>query len=160
MKAPMSMAHAHVRTYVTCQEMKTETLGGVFREVGEELGYRPHASGLNSMRRNSMVGVQKGAERAGHDPSMHAKRVSQHRGTGHHCREVVYEDTTATSDIGAFLMSRSPQRIESLKSLAMTRVPELAKYRTPADVDNKVSALEMIRVVVAEGLHRRAGRVC
>ena len=118
--------------------MKTETLGGVFRDVGDELGFRPGASGQNSMRRNAMVGVQKGAERAGHDPSMHAKRVSQHRGTSHRCREVVYEDSTATSDIGAFLMGRTPQRIESLKSLAMTRVPELAKYRTPADVDSKV----------------------
>ena len=35
-------------------------------------------------------------------------------------------------------MNRNPQRIESLKSLAMTRVPELAKYRTPADLDEKV----------------------
>ena len=66
-------------------EMKTETFGGYFREIGEELGFRPHASGLNSMRRNAMVGVQKGAEASGRDPSMHAKRVSQHRGVGHRC---------------------------------------------------------------------------
>ena len=44
------------------QEMRAEWFGAVFREVGDEMGFRPHASGLNSVRRNSMVGVQKGAD--------------------------------------------------------------------------------------------------
>ena len=116
------------------QEMRAEWFGAVFREVGDEMGFRPHASGLNSVRRNSMVGVQKGAERAGFDPAMHAKKMSQHRGDGHACREKVYEDSTASTDICAFLMGRTPKVIESLKSLAMTRVPELANYRTFKDV--------------------------
>ena len=64
-------------------EMRTEWFGAVFREVGDEMGFRPRASGLNSVRRSAMVGVQKGAERAGYDPAMHAKKVSQHRGDGH-----------------------------------------------------------------------------
>ena len=115
-------------------EMRAEWFGAVFREVGDEMGLRPHASGLNSVRRNSMVGVQKGAERAGFDPAMHAKKTSQHRGDGHSCREKVYEDSTASTDICAFLMGRTPQVIESLSSLAMTRVPELAAYRIIKDV--------------------------
>ena len=115
-------------------EMRAEWFGAVFSEVGDEMGLRPHASGLNSVRRNSMVGVQKGAERAGFDPAMHAKKTSQHRGDGHSCREKVYEDSTASTDICAFLMGRTPQVIESLSSLAMTRVPELAAYRTVKDV--------------------------
>ena len=116
------------------KEMSTDWFGAVFREVGDEMGLRPHASGLNSVRRNSMVGVQKGAERAGFDSAMHAKKTSQHRGDGHACREKVYEDSTASTDIGAFLMGRTPQVIESLKSLAMTRVPELALFRKFSDV--------------------------
>jgi single-stranded DNA-specific DHH superfamily exonuclease len=109
--------------------------GSVFSNTGDEQGFRPHASGLNSMRRNAMVGVQKGAEAVGYDTAMHAKKVSQHRGDGQACREKVYEDSTAaTTDIGAFLMGRTSQRMEKLSSLAMTRVPELAKYRRVADV--------------------------
>ena len=50
-----------------------------------------------------MVGVRKGAERAGFDPAMHAKKVANHRQSGHGCREVVYEDTMATTDGMAFL---------------------------------------------------------
>ena len=116
------------------REMRAGWFGAVFREVGDEMGFRPHSSGLNSVRRNSMVGVQKGAERAGFDPAMHAKKTSQHRGDGHSCREKVYEDSTASTDICAFLMGRTPQTIESLTSLAMTRVPELAQVRTCSDV--------------------------
>ena len=82
------------------------------------------------MRRNVMVGVQKGAEAAGYDTAMHAKKVSQHRGDGHACREKVYEDSTATTDICAFLMSRTPQQIEKLKSVAMTRVPSCLPPQT------------------------------
>ena len=105
----------------------------MFSDISDELGFRPHASGLNSVRRNAMVNVQKGAEHAGFDTAMHAKKVSQHRGDGQACREKVYEDSTATTDIGAFLMGRAPQRIEKLRSLAMTRVPELASVRKPSD---------------------------
>jgi len=116
------------------EEMRTEWFGAVFSEIGDELGFRPHASGLNSMRRHTMVGIQKGAEKAGMDPAMHAKKASQHRGDGHSCREKVYEDSTATTDILAFLMGREPQRIENLRSLAMTRVKELTKFRKFSDV--------------------------
>ena len=112
----------------------TEWFGSVFRDVGDEQGFRPHASGQNSVRRNAMVNAQKGAEHAGFDAAMHAKKVSQHRGDGQACREKVYEDSTATTDIGAFLMGRTPQRIEKLRSLAMTRVPELASVRKVSDV--------------------------
>ena len=135
----------------TQTEMGTEWFGSVFRDVGDELGYRPHASGLNSVRRNAMVNVQKGAEHAGFDAAMHAKKVSQHRGDGQACREKVYEDSTATTDIGAFLMGRTPQRIEKLRSLAMTRVPDLAIVRKPSDVDKA----DAIRVLIVDSNEQR-----
>lgn len=97
------------------EEIRSEYIGSIFRDVGDEQGFQPDASGENSMRRNVMVGVQKGAEAAGCDTAMHAKKVSQHRGDGHACREKVYEDSTATTDICAFLMRRTPQQIEKLK---------------------------------------------
>ena len=132
---PKGRRNKNCGNYVfSLDEMDAEWFGSVFIAVGDEMGLRPHASGLNSVRRNTMVGVQKGAERAGFDPAMHAKKTSQHRGDGHSCREKVYEDSTASTDICAFIMGRTPQMIESLKSLAMTRVPELAKYRTPKNV--------------------------
>ena len=98
-----------------------------------------------------MVNVQKGAEHAGFDAAMHAKKVSQHRGDGQACREKVYEDSTATTDIGAFLMGRTPQRIEKLRSVAMTRIHELAKFGKPSDVAEE----DEIRVrVVAQDKQR------
>eukprot|EP00966_Prymnesium_polylepis_P176835 4095001-Prymnesium_polylepis.1 len=60
-----------------------------------------------------MVNVQKGAEAAGFDTAMHAKKMSQHRGDGQGCSEKVYEDSTATTDICAFLMGRAPQPLEN-----------------------------------------------
>ena len=54
----------------------------------------PGSGGVNNLRRGVMVGVRKGAERAGFDPAMHAKKVVNHRQSGHGCREVVYEDTS------------------------------------------------------------------
>ena len=84
-----------------------------------------------------MVAAQKGAERQGFDPSMHAKRLVNHRSDGHSCREGVYEDCTATTDMGAFLMNRPAEQIEALDNLSTTRCPELAKYRTPNDVSQK-----------------------
>ena len=84
-----------------------------------------------------MVGVRKGAERAGFDPAMHAKKVVNHRQSGHGCREVVYEDTMATTDGMAFLCGRVPQPIESLKNLSNMRVPDVAKFRIYADVPKK-----------------------
>ena len=89
------------------------------------------------MRRSTMVAVQKGAERLGFDPSMHAKRIVTHRGEGHGTREGYYEDTTATTDIGAMLMQRQVEAIEGLANVATTRCPELRKYQTPQDVPQR-----------------------
>ena len=36
--------------------------------------------------------------------------------------------------MGAFQMGRTPEVLESLQSLAATRVPELARYRKASDV--------------------------
>eukprot|EP00966_Prymnesium_polylepis_P022893 526614-Prymnesium_polylepis.1 len=97
------------------------------------MGCREGASSLNSGRRNAVNGVQKGAVRAGFDV-MNAKKVINHRGGGHKTRECVYEDTTASTDIGALLSGRTPQVIESLLSVASTRVPKLALTQTFEDI--------------------------
>uniref|UniRef100_A0A7S2DGE1 Uncharacterized protein n=1 Tax=Haptolina brevifila TaxID=156173 RepID=A0A7S2DGE1_9EUKA len=86
------------------------------------------------MRRSTMVAVQKGAERQGYDPSMHAKRIVNHRGEGHGTREGFYEDCSNTTDMGAFMMQRRVETIEGLSDIASTRCLELSKYRALTDV--------------------------
>ena len=66
----------------TTTEMKMEYVGFVFKDCGDRLGFQPGASALNSGRRMAMVTVQRGAERAGFDPAMHAKKMSTHQGDG------------------------------------------------------------------------------
>ena len=97
-------------------------VGEVFVSVSEDAGFKPGSGGVNNMRRSTMVAVQKGAERLGFDPSMHAKRIVNHRGEGHGTRESVYEDCTNTTDIGAFLMQRQVESIEGLTNLGNTRM--------------------------------------
>ena len=120
----------------TTREVTTRYIGDVFKSVSLDAGFL-RDGGVNNMRRSTMVLVQKNAERQGFDPSMHAKRVVNHRGGGHQCREGVYEDCTHTTDIGAFLMNRPPECIEGLNGISATRCPELTKYRTPSDVPTK-----------------------
>ena len=45
--------------HFTTVELHTDEVGGVFTELGEEMGLEPHASGLNSGRRNGVVGTSK-----------------------------------------------------------------------------------------------------
>ena len=118
-------------------EMSTKQILSVFQRSAQQTGFKPGSGGVNNLRRGVMVGVQKGAERGGFDPAMHAKKVVNHRQSGHGCREAVYEDTLATTDAMAFLCGRVPQPIESLKNLSNLRVPEVAKFRSYADVPKK-----------------------
>ena len=118
-------------------EITTRQILLVFKRAGHEAGFKPGSEGVNNLRRGTMVGLQKGAERAGFDPAMHAKKVVNHRQEGHSCREQVYEDTTATTDVMAFLCGRVPEPIESLKSLSNLCVIEVSKYRWYADVPKK-----------------------
>ena len=117
----------------TLEELTAKAIGQVFASVGEDAGFFQRG-GVNSMRRSTMVAVQKGAERLGFDPSMHAKRIVNHRGEGHGTREGFYEDCANTTDMGAFVMQRQVESIEGLQNVASTRCPELSKYRTPYDV--------------------------
>jgi hypothetical protein len=140
--------HAYAST-----ELRTEYVGEIFRKLGLMMGCKLGKSGVNSMRRNAMVAVQKGAERMGFSPDMHAKRLVNHRGGGHKCREVVYEDCSSTTDMGAFMMGRNAEAIEALDSMSTTRVPEVAKLRSARDV----GADDPLRIkVVNEDEHRRA----
>ena len=76
---------------------------------------------------------------------MHAKKTVNHRGGGHATREKAYEDTTATTDVMAFMMGRVPQPIESLKCVSSMRVPELSKYTKYSDVPKKDPAQKLIK---------------
>lgn len=70
-------------------EMSTKQILSVFQRSAQQTGFKPGSGGVNNLRRGVMVGVQKGAERAGFDPAMHAKKVVNHRQSGHGCREAV-----------------------------------------------------------------------
>ena len=116
------------------QEMTARYILQVFTSVSEDAGFKPGDAGTNNMRRSTMVLVQKGAERLGFDPSMHAKRIVNHRGEGHGTREGFYEDCSNTTDMGAFIMQREVESIEGLNDVASTRCPALAKFKVPTDV--------------------------
>ena len=131
------MMHRGGENAFKTSEVTTAYVGSVFKTVAEDACFKPGSGGVNNMRRSGMVAAQKGAERQGFDPSMHAKRLVNHRSDGHSCREGVYEDCTATTDMGAFLMNRPAEQIEALGNLSTTRCPELAKYRKPSDVSSK-----------------------
>ena len=120
--------------HTSTQEMSASFMTSVFKDGGKGACFKPGGEGVNNMRRATMVGMQKGAERAGFNPDMHAKRVVNHRAKGHGTRETVYEDTMATTDGMAFMMGRPPQPIESLKSVSSKRVLELSKFQVYEDV--------------------------
>ena len=131
--------------HFTRQEITTRIIGEVFASITIDAGFKPGSHGVNNLRRSTMVLVQKGAERAGFDPAMHAKRIVNHRSKGHGTREGVYEDCTNTTDIGAFLMQRQVEPLEGLSDLAATRCLELRKYRTPSDVPSRDPLWTLLR---------------
>ena len=116
------------------EEMNMETVGRVFAETGDALGLRPYSSGLNSGRRNGIVGIAKGCDDQGRDQTNTKKAANHHGKSGTQIIDAFYDDATSSSDNGALLMGRQMERMESLRTLATTRLPELAKYRTFTDV--------------------------
>ena len=133
------------------EEMHMETVGRTFAELGDDLGFRPYASGLNSVRRNGMVAVSKGCDDTGRDMTT-AKKAANHRGrSGTMVLETVYDDATSSTDMGAIMMGRRVKRIESLRTLATTRLPALAKVRTFGDV----AANDLVRQRIFENEPKR-----
>ena len=127
------------------QEITTHQILAVFKRARHEVGFKPGTEGVNNLRRGTMTAMQKGAERAGFDPAMHAKKVVNHRQQGHSCREQVYEDTTATTDVMAFLCGRVPEPIESLNNLSNLCVIEVSNYRTYGDVPKKDPVQKLLK---------------
>ena len=120
--------------HFTTVELHTDEVGGVFAELGEEMGLEPHASGLNSGRRNGVVGTSKALDARGHS-QMLAKKLMQHKAkSGISTIEVCYDDSTDTSDMGALLCGRAMMEKTALHGLLNTRCPELAKVRTFCDI--------------------------
>ena len=111
---------------LTTHEMHAEEAGRVFAQLGEELCVMPHASGINSGRRNAAVALSQGLDRVGWG-QMLVKKLMQHRTSqGTTCFEAQYDDSPAAVDLGALMMGRTPEKMEALKSLLTTAVPELA----------------------------------
>ena len=109
-------------------------VGAVFSEVAEELGVEPHASSLNSGRRNGVVGTSKELDKRGMT-QMLAKKLMQHKAkSGVATIEVCYDDSTSTSDMGALLCGRAMMEKQARHGLLQTRSLELIKYRTFSDV--------------------------
>ena len=120
--------------HFTTMELHTDDVGAVFAELGEELGLEPHASGLNSGRRNGVVGTSKALDQRGLS-QMLAKKLMQHKAkSGISTIEVCYDDSTSTSDMGALLCERVMMDKLALHGLLNTRCPELAKVRTFSDI--------------------------
>ena len=118
----------------TVGEMHTATAGAVYRELGEEMGTRPYSGGINSGRRNSAVALSRGLDEAGMG-QMAVKKLMHHRGsTGTGTFEAQYDDSIHSTSIGSLMMGKTPERIESLRSLMMTCVPELVQYRVWSDI--------------------------
>ena len=120
--------------HFTTVELHTEDVGAVFAELGEEMGLEPHASGLNSGRRNGVVGTSKALDQRGLS-QMLAKKLMQHKAkSGISTIEVCYDDATSTSDMGALLCGRVMMDKLALHGLLNTRCPGLAKVRTFSDI--------------------------
>ena len=115
-------------------EMRAEQIGKGFAAIHDALGGRPFGGGLNSVRRNGIVGLREGCERAGRDLNNVKKAVNHHGASGTQVIDVFYDDSTASLDLGALLMQREMQSMESLKCLAVARLPELAQVRVFEDV--------------------------
>ena len=137
----------------TTTELDAERAGEVYSELGEELGVRPHSSGVNSGRRNAAVALSQGLDKEGMGQMM-VKKLMQHRTSqGTTTFEAQYDDAPHSVDLGALMMGRTPETITALKSLLTTRVPGLAQLRVFSDVPKD----HVVRLRVWDGSVRRQG---
>ena len=135
----------------TTSEMNVEEAGAVYRELGDEMGVRPHASGVNSGRRNSAVAASQGLDREGMG-QMLVKKLMQHRTSqGTTCFEAQYDDAPHSVDMGALMMGRTPEKVSALKSLLTTRVSDLVEIRRFSQLKQD----DATRVTIFEGSEQR-----
>jgi hypothetical protein len=139
----------------TTTELNAERAGEVYSELGEELGVRPHSSGVNSGRRNAAVALSQGLDKEGMGQMM-VKKLMQHRTSqGTTTFEAQYDDAPHSVDLGALMMGRRPEAIVALKSLLTTRVQGLAQLRVFSDVPKN----DVVRQRVWDGSARRQSLV-
>lgn len=135
----------------TTTELDAERAGEVYSELGEELGVRPHSSGVNSGRRNAAVALSQGLDKEGMGQMM-VKKLMQHRTSqGTTTFEAQYDDAPHSVNLGALMMGRTPETIVALKSLLTTRVQGLAQLRVFSDVPKD----HVVRQRVWDGSVRR-----
>ena len=120
--------------WFTCTEMQTEHAGAVFSELGEELAFKPHASGLNSGRRNSGVTLSKGLDAAGMSQLQAKKQFAHKAKSGVSTFETCYDDGSNTTDTGGLQMQRPTVEREGIKAISAMVTPELYRCRRWEDV--------------------------
>jgi len=120
----------------TLKEMTVETVGDIFREIGDEIGAKPGASGVNSGRRNSGVAVSKGCDKNGWSQLQAKKQFAHKARSGVSTFETTYDDGSNTTDTGALQMGRRPVDLEGLRSMSQTVVPELVSCRLWSDLSS------------------------
>ena len=83
--------------HFTTIELNMEEGGGVFAELGEVMGAEPSASGLNSGRRNGVVGTSQALDLRGMGQLL-GKKLMQHKArSGVATIEVCYDDSTVNT---------------------------------------------------------------
>ena len=120
----------------TRKEMSTKGILAAFQRIEIQLGLRPQRVGTTSGRRNAVTGLRQGVEsgNCGNVGAQIIKKVINHR-DGHQVLTAVYEEAASNTDHCALQMQRTPQRIETLRSLLDTRVDELAQLYHIKHVD-------------------------
>jgi len=94
------------------KELKAWAIGQMYAEVGDALCLKPGVSGLNSGRRNCSVTISKRLDETGRSAQL-VKKIMNHRGIlTSKTFDAAYDDSTATTDMGALLMGRSMSKME------------------------------------------------
>ena len=103
---------------LTTLEMTATQAGDVYRDLRMELGVMPHASGINSGRRNMAVATSQGLDREGWG-QMNVKKAMGHQGKqGTATFEAQYDVSPHCVDLGAFQTDRLGARLRRLRGLS------------------------------------------
>ena len=117
-------------------EMNTGTVASLFGEVSLALGLDPSHAGTYGARRSKAVQVRRGCDRRGMGEGLARKQMA-HKITTQTFAQV-YDDSLAAEDMGALsgegADARAMEKVESLRSLLVTRVPRMSVLRSFANV--------------------------
>jgi len=111
-------------------EMNTDTVASLFGEVSLALGLDPSHAGTYGARRSKAVQVRRGCDRRGMGEGLARKQMA-HKITTQTFAQV-HDGSLAAEDMGALsgegADARAMEKVESLRSLLVTRVPRIACF--------------------------------